>query len=592
MKKLLLIGLLLFVLPLLVFAQSAVQPLPPDKAFIFSVSTSDSQIIAHWQMPPGYYLYRDRFQFKVANPQQTQLGQPIFPTGIKKSDKELGDYEVYKDAVDIPIPIISTSTKKINLIVTYQGCSESGFCYPPTTKTVSIDLAAKQIATQTTPTTASQAIAPTQPIVSEQTKATQLLLRHNLFAIFFGFLGFGLLLAFTPCILPMIPILSGILLGHGHHISTGKAFRLSLVYVLSMSFTYAIAGILVGYLGGSLQTIFQKPIFIILFSLIFVLMALSLFDLYHIHLSKSFEHHIAKITGHQKKGTYIGVAVIGCLGTLIVSPCVTPPLIGALSYIGQSGDAFVGGIALFATGLGMGIPLLLIGTSGRKFLPKAGPWMNIAKYILGILLLAMAILMLSRILPGSVILALWGALLIGSAIFMGAFTNSTKTNWGKLWRITGIVLLIYGVILIIGAALGNSDPFKPFSKTATTEKLPFHRVQTTQDLTKALAFAQTQNKPVLLDFYADWCLSCKIMDRETFPNPQVKAALANFILLRADVTANDANAKALLQQYGVIAPPTILFFTPTGKELQNLRIVGEISAPKLLNYLYQVSASR
>lgn len=584
MKKLLFIGLL-FLSPLL-FAQSAVQPLPPNKAFVFSTSVQDSQIIAHWQMPPGYYLYRERFKFAVANPQQTQLGQPVLPPGIKKSDKILGDYQVYKDAVDIAIPIVSTPTKKINLIVTYQGCSESGFCYPPTTKKVTVDLTSA-----TSTITSSSATGPIHSITSQQTRATQLLLHHNLLAIFFGFLGFGLLLAFTPCILPMIPILSGIILGHGHHISTGKAFRLSLVYVLSMSVTYAVAGILVGYLGGSLQTIFQKPVFIILFSLIFVLMALSLFDVFHMHLSKKFEHHINRITAQQKKGSYVGVALMGSLATLIVSPCVTPPLIGALTYIGQSGDAFLGGIALFATGLGMGVPLLFIGTSGRKFLPKAGPWMNVMKYTLGVLLLAMAILMMSRILPGPVTLALWGVLLIGSAIFMGALTNSTKTYWSKVWRVLGIAILIYGVTLIIGAALGNSDPFKPFSKPAATENLPFHRVETLQDLTKALAFAETQNKPVLLDFYADWCLSCKIMDRETFPNPEVKAALANFILLRADVTANDANDKAIMQQYNVIAPPTILFFTPDGKELQNLRISGEISPAKLLEYLQQIHNS-
>lgn len=582
MRKILLLGLVLCFH--LAFAQtSSPQPLPPEQAFIFSMHASDSQtVVGDWKMAPGYYLYQERFQFQIKSPQNATLGAPVFPQGIAKSDTELGNYHVYKDAVTISIPVIMNKPGKITLRVTYQGCSESGFCYPPITKLVNLNLA-----------TATPASAVTQPITTNpQNKAAQLLAHKNLFLIILGFLGFGLLLAFTPCVLPMIPILSGIILGHGKEISTAKAFRLSLIYVLSMSFTYAIAGILVGYLGGSLQAIFQKPWVIILFSIIFILLAISLFGFYHLQPPKKLEIFIARLSGHQKKGTYIGVAIMGCLGTLIVSPCVTPPLIAALSYIGQTGNAFIGGIALFATGLGMGIPLLLIGTSGAKFLPRTGYWMNIVKIILGILMLAVAILLLSRILPGRVTLILWGLLLIGCAVYMGALTNGNKNLWKKFWRVIGLAFLIYGALLIIGGTLGNSDPFKPFNKkVSASEQIFHHQVKTLQDFQQTLAFAQTQHKPVMLDFYAEWCLSCKVMDRETFSNEKVQAALNNFIVVRADVTANDANDKALMQHYNVIAPPTILFFTANGVEQKNLRIVGEMGADQFLLALQQAMVS-
>ncbi len=568
----------------------AAQPLPPEQAFIFSAKTGDQQtIIAHWQIAAGYHLYKERFHFKPKDPNAYQIGKPIFPPGIAKSDPELGNYHVYQDSVNLPIPIIEAKPSKVGIYITYQGCAESGFCYPPITKLVSFDLSNPTVQTDKGVSIQTTNLEPKTPVVmTQQEKIKNFLSSHGLIPILLSFIGFGLLLSFTPCVLPMIPILSGIILGHGHHISTGKAFRLSLVYVLSMSLTYAIAGVLVGYIGGSLQAFLQKPWVLILFSLIFVLLALSLFGFYNIQPPQRLEAYIARITGHQKKGSYVGVAVMGCLGTLIVSPCVTPPLIGALSYISQSGDAFIGGVALFALGIGMGIPLLIIGTTGRKFLPHAGPWMNGVKAFLGVLLLAAAIYLLQRILPGPVILILWATLLIGCAVYMGALSNGLKNGWRRLWRGFGIVLLVYGILMIIGAAMGNNNPLQPLIHSTKKSELNFTKIKNINDLNQALANAKTQNKPIMLDFYADWCIACKIMDRSTFADSDVRSVLQNFILLRADVTANDADDTALEQNYHVIAPPTILFFKPDGTELKNLRIVGETDAAPFLKHLQEI----
>lgn len=567
--------LLLLLLPSLA-SLASVQPLAADQAFLLSTQLApNNTIIFNWNIAAKHYLYQQRFSFKILHPQTAKTGSIAFPPAETRQDDILGTYQVYTNTVSIPVPIVNAGNDNVILLVSYQGCSEDGYCYPPVSHEVIANFI-KNIAT-TDVTTAKPAL--------ETSKITKLLAEKNLGLIFLAFVGFGILLSFTPCVLPMIPILSGIILGHGHSISTGKAFRLSLTYVLSMSVTYAIAGILVGYIGGSLQTLFQKPWVIILFSVIFVLMALSMFGLYNLEPPKKLEALLAKVSAHQNKGHYIGVAIMGCLGTLIVSPCVTPALIAALSYISQKGDMWLGGVSLFATGLGMGIPLLLIGTSA-KLIPKAGHWMVTVKTFLGVILLAMAIFMLSRILPGRMIMLLWALLLIGCAIYLGALSNGSKAGWQKFWRGVGLAMLVYGVVLIIGSAMGNSDPFKPFAKKEISETIFFQRVKTIQDLNEALNRAKLENKPVILDFYADWCVSCKEMDHTTFANNSVKETLKNFIVLRADVTANDDDDKNLMSNYNVIAPPTILFFAK-GLEIKNLRIVGALGPNDFMQYLQQ-----
>lgn len=582
MKKLILWLAVFFVTCFSIIANA--EPIPVDKAFVFSSQASNNNVILKWHIAPGNYLYQQHFNFKVLEPASAKIGNIVFPAAETKTDEVFGTYKIYTKDVVLNLPIENATGNKVVLQVSYQGCSNQEYCYPPVTRNVTLNLTPNAVSTVNTvaqqPSTAPPAAS--DPV---KDKFQKLLDGHHFFILFLSFIGFGLLLAFTPCVLPMVPILSGIILGHGHHISTGKAFRLSATYVLSMSITYAVAGLLIGYLGGALQVFFQKPWVIIAFSLIFVLLALSMFGLYNIQPPQKFEAFLAKLSKHQKKGSYVGVAVMGILGTLIISPCVTPALVAAVGYISQKGDALLGAAALFATGLGMGIPLLLIGTS-TKLLPKAGHWMVTVKSFVGVLLLAMAILMLSRVFSGPVILFLWGLLLIGGAIYLGALTNGSKKGWANLARIVGIVALIYGIILLVAAATGHSDPLRPFAKKleVATPSMEIHSVN---DLNHILALAKSQKKPVALDFSADWCISCKEMQRNTFSNEDVKQQLSKFIFLRADVTKNDANDRTLMQRYNIIGPPVVLFFNTHGTELKNLRVVGEMNAADFLNRLNQ-----
>ena len=559
----------------------AAQPLPIEKAFAFSAQLGANNIILlHWDIAKKYHLYRDRFHFKLIAPNTAKLIPVTMPPGELKQDQILGKYQAYENQVTVPVTVKNAGTNNVILDVSYQGCSEEGFCYPPTTHAITANFSMQTIQTNVN-------AVPVSIVHEEPTGIRSLLASQHYFLMILGFFIFGLLLSFTPCVLPMIPILSGIIVGQEHHVKKGKAFRLSLVYVLSMSFTYAIAGMLIGYLGGTVQAVMQKPWVIILFSMIFVLMALSMFGLYNLEPPKKLEAFLASVSAHQEKGHYLGVAIMGCLGTLIVSPCVTPALVAALGYVTQTGDYLLGGSALFATGLGMGVPLLLIGTY-TKLLPRTGHWMVTVKTILGILLLAVAIFMLSRVLSANIIMALWAILTTGSAIYLGISTIASKSKWTLLKHFAGLLLFIYGTLLIIGTFMGNTDPLKPLVKIQHDSALSFQSIKNVTELEQALASAKNQHKPVLLDYYADWCVACKDMEKTTFSNAEVKTALKNFVLLRADITANDLAAKVLLKQNQVIAPPTILFFSSTGKRIPNTRIVGEIGPKDFLQHLQKI----
>jgi len=567
MRKLL---LLLLLFPLLSVAAT---PLPPDQAYRFSHAKADGNIVeVQWRVTPGYYLYQDTFSFDIESPENLGIGKIIFPEGKQKEDEFQGEYMAYDGTLRLQLPILGRTTEAVKIKVGYQGCAEDGYCYPPLEKFISIKL----------PALATQA-ALTQ---NEQDKASQLLADQSLIAVILGFFGFGLLLSFTPCVLPMIPILSGIIVGHGEKITTRKAFSLSAFYVLGMSVTYAIAGMLIGFLGSNLQAAFQNPWVIISFSLLFVLLALSLFGHVNLKLPDKFEGRIANISHKQKSGHYFGVFFMGVLATLIVSPCVTAPLVGVLTYIGQTGDGVFGGTALFAMGLGMGVPLLLIGTSAGKLIPKAGPWMTGIKYIFGLMFLGLAIYLLERIIPATAAMILWAGLLIITAVYMGAL-RTASTRALSIVRGLGVIVLVYGVIMIIGASLGNTDPFKPLdnvlNKKAPT--LPFQSANTIIEIEKAISDAVAENKPLMIDFYADWCIACKHMDKYTFSHPDVINALENYVLLQTDVTANDKNDKSLLKHFNVIAPPTILFFGLDGREIESKRIVGEMDAQEFLEHL-------
>lgn len=402
----------------------------------------------------------------------------------------------------------------------------------------------------------------------------ELLLHANYLWIFIVFLGLGLLLAMTPCILPMIPILSAIIVGQRQFINTRRAFYLSLSYVLGISITYMIAGIIAAKIGGSVQAFFQSPWVLVLLSGLFVLLALSLFDYYELQLPSFLSNRLQKILQHQRGGTYWGVACMGAISALIVSPCVTAPLVGVLTYIAKTGDQLLGGLALFGLGFGMGLPLLIVGTLGGKILPKAGPWMVFIKRLFGWLMLGLAIFLLSRLLPSFVTLLLWLILIVAA-------------SWSlvRTWRLIGIVTLFIVITLFSITVIHFNKNEGIFSSKSA---LIFTPIKTIDDLNQSLRTAKEQHKFALLDFYADWCLSCQEMDRSIFSNSETKKALQNFILLRADITRNDAQDRALMKNLHVIAPPTILFFDANGREIQKLRIVGDVNRQQFLETIQQV----
>jgi len=562
---------------------------PPDQVFHYSAVTKDARTLElRWAITPGYYLYRQKFDIKSDNP-DVQLGAPDFPEGEIKNDQYLGTSEIYKQDVDVLIPVtVSNGATKFNLSATYQGCAEAGLCYPPITKTQAIDLATAA----PLPGTAAN-----PPPVAEQDKLAVLVRDGNLAWVFLAFIGFGLLLTFTPCVFPMIPIISGIIIGQGK-ITTYRAFLLSLTYVAAMASAYAVAGIIVGLAGANVQAALQNPWVLSVFALVFVLLSLSMFGLYDLQVPTFIQSHLTKHANAQKSGAFVGVAIMGVLSALICGPCVTAPLVAALVVIGETGSALRGGIALFALGLGMGVPLLIVGTSAGKFVPKSGPWMNHVKYAFGVVLLGVAVWFLGRVVPGPVTLALWAALAIVCGIYLGALEPITNraNGWKHLWKGFGLLALLYGLIMLVGAAMGGDDPLRPLAPLsravggATAESrqalntehlpLPFKRIKTTADLDAAIAAAG--GKPVMLDFSADWCVACKELDRDTYSDPKVQAALNGTVLLQADVTANDDDDKALYARFGLYGPPGVIFFGSDGKEETGYRVVGYLGPDDFL----------
>jgi len=576
--------------------------LEPDQAFQFSMDVADpNTLMANWQIAPDHYLYRGKISFDLAEGQTLQLGQVNLPAGEKKHDEFFGDIEVYHNRVEARVPVIRTSLEPttVQLTATYQGCAEkTGICYPPIKKTVSLDLpAATSLATTAEPV--SPAITTQPEIISEQDQIAASLASGNTLLIILTFFGFGLLLAFTPCVFPMIPILSSIIVGQGESITTRKAFFMSLTYVLAMALTYTIAGVIAGWFGENLQAAFQNPWVLGSFAAIFVALSLSMFGFYDLQMPSALQSKLTEISNRQQGGTLIGVAVMGFLSALIVGPCVAAPLAGALIYIGQTGDAVLGGAALFALSLGMGAPLIAIGTSAGKLLPRAGGWMDAIKAVFGVLLLAVAIWMLERVMPPAVTMMLWAALLIVSAVYMKALDplSPDSSGWQKLWKGIGVVLLVLGTLQLIGAAAGGRDYMQPLKglqlgvgagAASSEQHLAFKRIKSVDDLQGELARASNQGKLVMLDFYADWCIYCKDYEKYVFTDPRVQQALSNVVLLQADVTANDEQDKALLKHVKVTAPPAILFFDKHSTEMRGYRLVGSMDADEFLAHVNQV----
>lgn len=573
------------------------EPLPVEEAFVFNITAIDKGTLkALWTVQPGHHLYRPKFKFTVTNPQGVSLGTPVFPQGKQVEDEYFGKIEVYGEDIEVTIPILqSDGLNKIQVKTEYQGCSDNtGICYPPVSAVNDLELeglppAPERSAQETDNTnTASSAPMSEQDMISKQLE-TQGYLQNLLF-----FLLAGLGLALTPCVFPMIPILSGIIAGsssNNNTLSTRRAFLLSIAYVLPMAVTYAIVGVIAGLSGANLNIMFQNPWVISAFSGLFILLALSMFGFYDLQMPASIQSRLTEISNRQQGGSVLGAGIMGVLSALIVGPCVTAPLIGALIYIADSRDAVLGGLSLFSLGIGMGIPLLALGIGAGHMLPRAGAWMDTTKAIFGIMMLGLAIWMLDRVVPAEVTMALTGILLVSSGIHMGALetTNDAAGGWGRFWKSLGLLMLFYGGMILFGVAAGSNNLLQPLkgvfgggnayavSATATQQApqhLQFQQIKGLKGLEEALAQAKAKNQAVMLDFYADWCVSCKELEHITFQDPSVVSSLQSTLLIQADVTANDEQDKALNQHFNVYGPPQILFFKPDGKEIKEARLAG------------------
>jgi len=582
--------------------------LKPEDAFKFNISAYNSKIIyANWQVAKKYYIYKDKIKFKFIG-EKDNTDNPIeitditYPKSIIIEDQYFGQVPVFRDSAQLKIVLNQSITNldDVKLKVRYQGCADAGLCYMPITKKIALtDIKTNPMITAQVPTIPNSTSHPSGDLnfVSEQDTIAASLSANNMFITLLSFFGFGLLLAFTPCVFPMIPILSGIIIGQGKETTTKKSIVLSIVYVLSMAFAYTIVGILAGLFGTNLQVWFQNPWILSSFAAIFVLLSLSMFGFYELQMPSRVQVKLNTISNNQQSGSLISAGIMGFLSALIVGPCVTAPLIGALIYIGQTGDATLGGSALFFMSLGMGLPLIVIGASAGKLLPKAGQWMTVIKAVFGVLMLAVAIWLLERILPVLITQVLCAILLCISAIYMGALKqhNENTSQWQLLYKGLGIIILLYSILLLIGVATGKasfSEPLAGYSSNipniSGNEHLSFKTIKSTEDLQFELQKASENNQSVMLDFYADWCVSCKEMEAYTFTDLSVKNSLENVVTLQADVTDNDDLDKELLKKFGLYGPPAILFFNTDKKEQKPFRIVGYMPASGFNNHLSKV----
>ena len=563
--------------------------LEPEKAFRFSARLLDAnQVEVRYEIAPGYYMYRDKFQFD-ATPASITVDASRLPPGKIKKDDYFGEVQTYRGEQRFVLPVkgVAAQSPRFTLKAVSQGCADIGVCYPPQEQTAELTLASF------TPSFANQAPTPFMPAApgagspgpQSEDAVIAGLFKGGLWVLIASFFGFGLLLAFTPCVFPMIPILSGILVPHGEHLTHARGFALSLVYVLGMALTYAAAGVAAGLLGTMLSATLQNPWVLSGFAAVFVLLALSMFGYYELQLPSALQSRLTDTSNKLHGGHFAGVFIMGVLSALIVGPCVAALLAGALLYISQSGDVVLGGAALFAMALGMGVPLLVVGASAGTLLPKAGPWMETVKRFFGVLLLGVAIYLVSPLLSVTAHMLAWAALLIVCAIYLHALDPLPPNAAGirKLFKGIGVIALLAGAALLIGALSGGRDILQPLSGlrgAATVEGRPpaFQRVNSLAELESAIRAGA--GKPVMLDFYADWCVSCKEMERFTFSDDAVKNRLAGMVALQADVTQNLDGHKALLKRFNLFGPPGIVFFDRQGNEIKGLRVVGFQPADK------------
>jgi thiol:disulfide interchange protein DsbD len=573
--------------------------LPPDEAFRFAASMLRPDAVAlTWIIAEDYYLYKDRIQVTSSTP-NVQIGQPLLPEGKQKHDEFFGDVEVFYEILEgtLPVARAAGSSGTLDLSITYQGCAEAGLCYNPITKLVSLELpptdAASVLPVGAQPSTGAP--------VAEQDRLASMIRDGNLFAVLATFFGVGVLLSLTPCVLPMIPILSGIIVGQGEKVTPIRGFSLAFTYVQGMALTYAAAGAaFVLAFKQAPQAFFQQPWIIVPFSILFIALALAMFGAYTLQLPSALQTRLTTISNRQKSGTYIGTFVMGALSALVVTACVAPAIIAALSVISQTGQIARGAGALYATGLGMGVPLLVVGASAGSLLPKVGPWMDAIKSLFGIVFLAVAIYLLTPLVPAPLMMLLWAALAVISGFWIFSLKGRDGDPVASPLRAVGLLAVFYGVMLLIGAASGSRDPLQPLdqvragvsSGTANRPaKLIFQPIKTIGDLERELTAASAAGKPMMLDFYADWCVSCKEMDKYTFSDPAVQAALTSAVLLKADVTRNDADDQALLKRFEIFGPPTIAFFDANGVERKNFRLVGFVPAERFREHVNEAFAT-
>ena len=569
--------------------------LPVDEAFQPVLTAIDGNTVeVALRVTHGYYLYRDKISAKV-NSDIAQAGMLDLPAGETKSDQYFGKMEVYHEDVFGKLSIARATPEAMNVDIElkYQGCADDGICYPPVTRVLSVSLPQASVVSALA---AGSAAAP----VTEQAKLAQIISGSSIWVVIGTFFGAGLLLAFTPCVLPMVPILAGIIAGEGKDVSASRGFLLALSYVMGMALVYTAAGVAAAAAGLQLQATFNQPWILALFSAIFVLLAAGMFGMYDLQMPSGIQSRLAGMGSSQKSGTAIGAFIMGAISSLIVTACVAPALIAALTVMAQTGDMVRGGMALFAMSIGMGTPLLAVGAAQGKLLPQAGPWMVAIKNAFGFMLLGLAIWMMSRTLPATVTLALWGVLIFMAGVYMGGLTTLTLEAPGvqKFGKGAGLLAIIYGAVLLVGSMAGSSSMLRPLATlqsgsgvVAENRGLDFQRIKSTADLDTSLRTAAAAGKSTMLDFYADWCVSCKEMETYTFTDAEVQRALASTVLLQADVTSNDELDQALLKRFGVFGPPTIIFFGNDGMQRDGYEVVGYMKAKDFANHVRLATGS-